>query len=108
MQAFGLVNLLRFRFGLGPIHHIFRRVSRQLKVDVAPLLVSDGRTAIDVDNDRSLRVTEVLMARRDVVSPRPNCRGTPEAPGAEEARKTAAVTQKKGRGTMWANGDGVW
>src|SRR3546814_12057282 len=75
MQAFGLVNLLRFRFGLGPIHHIFRRVSRQLKVDVAPLLVSDGRTAIDVDNDRSLRVTEVLMARRDVVSPRPNCRG---------------------------------
>src|SRR3546814_3226728 len=72
MQAFGLVNLLRFRFGLGPIHHIFLRVSRQLKVDVAPLLVSDGRTAIDFHNDRSLRVTEVLMARRDVVSPRPN------------------------------------
>jgi len=91
MQAFGLVNLLRFRFGLGPIHHIFRRVSRQLKVDVAPLLVSDGRTAIDVDNDRSLRVTEVLMARRDVVSPRPNCRGTPAAPGAADARQLAAV-----------------
>src|SRR3546814_10099434 len=91
MQAFGLVNLLRFRFGLGPIHHIFRRVSRQLKVDVAPLLVSDGRTAIDVDNDRSLRVTEVLMARRDVVSPRPNCRGTQAAPGAADARQLAAV-----------------
>src|SRR3546814_6218716 len=26
MQAFGLVTLLRFRFGLGPIHHFFRSV----------------------------------------------------------------------------------
>ncbi|WP_432767794.1 MAG: NTP transferase domain-containing protein [Sphingopyxis sp.] len=64
MQAFGLVNLLRFRFGLGPIHHIFGRISRHLKVTVAPLLVRDGATAIDVDNERSLRVTEMLIARR--------------------------------------------
>ena len=45
MQAFGLINLLRFRFGLGPIHHIFRRISRRLKVEVAPLLVSNWVTA---------------------------------------------------------------
>ena len=43
MQAFGLINLLRFRFGLGPIHHIFQRISRHLNVAVAPLLISDGR-----------------------------------------------------------------
>lgn len=64
MQAFGLVNLLRFRFGLGPIHHIFRRISRHLKVEVAALLVRDGATAVDVDNERSLRATEAIMARR--------------------------------------------
>jgi len=64
MQAFGLINLLRFRFGLGPIHHIFRRISRHLKVDVAPLLVRDGATAVDVDNERSLRATEAIMERR--------------------------------------------
>src|SRR3546814_11226392 len=60
MRVFGLINLLRFRFGLGPIHHVFRRISRQLKVEVAPLLVRDGATAIDVDNERSLRVTEAI------------------------------------------------
>lgn len=91
MQAFGLVNLLRFRFGLGPIHHIFARISRKLKVEIAPLIVSDGATAIDVDNERSLRVTEALMARRGAVSPRPNCRGTPAAPGAASGRRLAAA-----------------
>ncbi|MBL0915094.1 MAG: NTP transferase domain-containing protein [Sphingopyxis sp.] len=79
MQAFGLINLLRFRFGLGPIHHIFQRISRHLKVDIAPLLVSNGATAIDVDNERSLRVTEALMRRPDMVNPRPSSRGNPGA-----------------------------
>lgn len=87
MQAFGLINLLRFRFGLGPVHHIFRRISRHLKVDIAPLLVSDGATAIDVDNARSLAVTEMLMWRRGLVSPRPSCRETPAERGAEDARR---------------------
>lgn len=87
MRAFGLINLLRFRFGLGPIHHIFQRISRHLKVDIAPLLVSDGATAIDVDNARSLAVTEMLMWRRGLVSPRPNYRGTPAVSGAADERR---------------------
>ncbi len=91
MQAFGLVNLLRFRFGLGPIHHIFGRISRKLKVDIAPLIVSNGATAIDVDNERSLRVTEALMARSRSVSLPPNSRETPAAPGAADARRLAAA-----------------
>lgn len=82
LRAFGPINLLRFRFGLGPIHHIFRRISQRLKVDVAPLLISDGATAIDVDNERSLRVTEALIARRALVSPRPSCRENPAESGA--------------------------
>lgn len=77
MQAFGLINLLRFRFGMGPIHHIFHRISRQLKVEIAPLLVSNGATAIDVDNERSLQVTEALMKRREMVNPRSSFRGSP-------------------------------
>ncbi|NIJ37271.1 GTP:adenosylcobinamide-phosphate guanylyltransferase [Sphingopyxis panaciterrae] len=87
MQAFGLINLLRFRFGLGPVHHIFQRISRHLKVDIAPLLVSDGATAIDVDNARSLAVTEMLMWRRGLVSPRPSYRGTPAVSGAADERR---------------------
>lgn len=89
MRAFGLINLLRFRFGLGPIHHIFRRISHQLKVEVAPLLISNGATAIDVDNERALRVTEALMARRHRINPRPSCRETREGPDAAGERPLA-------------------
>lgn len=88
MRALGLINLLRFRFGLGPIHHIFARISRHLKVEIAPLLVSNGATAIDVDNERSLRVTEALMAR---VSPPPSCHESPAEPGAANARQLAVT-----------------
>ena len=91
MRAFGIVNLLRFRFGLGPIHHIFQRISRKLNVDVAPLLVRNGATAIDVDNERSLRVTEALMARVGEVSPPPSFRGTPAARGAAGERRLAVI-----------------
>ena len=91
LQAFGLINLLRFRFGLGPIHHIFQRISRHLKVEIAPLLVSNGATAIDVDNARSLRVTEALMASGAGVSRRPNCRGIPAEPGAADERPLAVT-----------------
>ena len=92
MQAFGLINLLRFRFGLGPIHHIFARISRHLNVEVAPLLVSNGATAIDVDNERSLRVTEALIARRRAaVSPPPSCRESPAEPDAVGGRQLAVT-----------------
>ncbi len=91
MQAFGLINLLRFRFGLGPIHHIFARISRHLNLEVAPLLVSNGATAIDVDNERSLRVTEALMARRVAVSPPPSCRESRVEPGEADARQLAVT-----------------
>ncbi|MGV7121827.1 NTP transferase domain-containing protein [Sphingopyxis sp. 550A] len=91
MRAFGLVNLLRFRFGLGPIHHVFQRISRHLKVDIAPLLVSNGATAIDVDNERSLRVTEALMRRLDAINPRPSCRGIPAERDAAGERRLAVI-----------------
>ncbi|MBK6414616.1 NTP transferase domain-containing protein [Sphingopyxis sp.] len=91
MQAFGLINLLRFRFGLGPIHHIFARISRHLNLEVAPLLVSNGATAIDVDNERSLRVTEALMARRVAVSPPPSCRESRVEPDAADSRQLAVT-----------------
>lgn len=91
MHAFGLINLLRFRFGLGPIHHIFHRISRHLQVEIAPLLVSNGATAIDVDNERSLRVTEALMKRPDIVNPRPSSRESQGEPGAAGERRLAVT-----------------
>ena len=91
LRAFGLLNLLRFRFGLGPIHHVFARLSRRLKVDIAPLLVRNGATAIDVDNERSLRITEALMTRPDIASPRPSSRGNPGGRDAAGERRLAVT-----------------
>ena len=91
LRAFGLINLLRFRFGLGPIHHIFARISRHLKVEVAPLLVSNGATAIDVDNECSLRVTEALMKRPEIVNRRSSSRESRAGPDAADARQLAVI-----------------
>ena len=63
-RAFGVINLLRFRFGLGPLHIVFDRLGRHMRLKLVPVLVSDGAAAIDVDNERSHRVTQEVMAAR--------------------------------------------
>lgn len=63
-RAFGILNLLRFRFGLGPLDLTFDRLGRHMKLKLVAVLVSDGAAAIDVDNERSHRVTQEVMAAR--------------------------------------------
>lgn len=63
-RAFGFINLLRFRFGLGPINIVFDRLGRHMRLKLVPVLVSDGAAAIDVDNERSHSVTQEVMAAR--------------------------------------------
>lgn len=65
-KAFGLLNLIRFRLGLWTLERAFRHLSRRFKVKIVPMVVSDGRLAIDVDNERTLRVAEEILARRKV------------------------------------------
>lgn len=60
-KAFGLINLLRFRYGLGPLAVVFNRLGRHMRLTLLPVLVSDGAAAIDVDNERSHRVTQEVM-----------------------------------------------
>jgi len=63
LGAFGLVNLLLFRFGIGTLEAAFRRFSRRLQLSVKPVVLSQGQAAIDVDNERTKRVTEEILAR---------------------------------------------
>ncbi|MBA3677201.1 MAG: NTP transferase domain-containing protein [Sphingosinicella sp.] len=63
VKAFGLVNLIRFRFRLATLEQSFANISRRFKVRVKPMLVSDGRLAIDVDNDRTRGIVEEIFAR---------------------------------------------
>ncbi len=63
VKAFGLVNLIRFRLGWWSIHTGFRAISRRFGVRVKPWIAEDGRLAIDVDNERTHRVAEEILAR---------------------------------------------
>lgn len=63
-KAFGVMNLIRFYFGIGSREKLFAQVSRRFGFKLAPIIMSKGEYAIDVDNERTFDVTEKLLARR--------------------------------------------
>lgn len=63
MKAFGLVNLILFKLKALSLKQTFASVSSRLGVKVQPLVLEDGRLAIDVDDERSLRMTEDILRR---------------------------------------------
>lgn len=66
VRAFGFLNLIRFRFGLGTLDGAFRRFSGRFRLAIKPVIMADGAIAIDVDNARTLRVAEELLDARRV------------------------------------------
>lgn len=64
--AFGLLNLLRFRFGIGTLAATFARFSRRFRMTIAPVILTDGAMAIDVDNARTRGIAAELLERRAV------------------------------------------
>jgi GTP:adenosylcobinamide-phosphate guanylyltransferase len=64
VQALGIINLIRFRYGIGTLDEAFRRFSRRFRLTICAVILSDGAVAIDVDNARTLGVTEAILARR--------------------------------------------
>lgn len=62
--AFGLLNLIRFRFGIGTLEQAFARFSRRFRMEIRPVVLSDGAAAIDVDNARTRSVAEEILQRR--------------------------------------------
>jgi len=64
VKAFGLLNLIRFRYGLATLDGAFRGFSRRFGLAIRPVRVSDGALAIDVDNERTLHVAETILGER--------------------------------------------
>lgn len=62
-HAFGIVNLLLLRFRLISLRGGLNRVSRRIGLSIAPVILTDGRHAIDVDNLRTYEVVEALLSR---------------------------------------------
>ena len=64
VDAFGLANLILLRLRLVGLGAGLRRVSARMGLDIAPVILSDGSQAIDVDNDRTYAIVETLLSRR--------------------------------------------
>jgi GTP:adenosylcobinamide-phosphate guanylyltransferase len=63
IKAFGILNLIRFRLGRHTLEQMFGFISKRFRVDVRPVVMRDGRLAIDVDNERTHKVAEEVLAR---------------------------------------------
>ena len=63
VRTLGLVSLLLYVTKAVSLAGMFRHIGRRLGINIVPLVAGDGRLAIDVDNERTHRVAEELLAR---------------------------------------------
>lgn len=75
IAAFGLGSLIGFRLRLFTVKRMLARVSKRFGKTVKVQIVSDGRLAIDVDNEFSHTVAERLLRAKGVPD-RSACAGT--------------------------------
>jgi GTP:adenosylcobinamide-phosphate guanylyltransferase len=62
-RALGPLAILAYVTRLTTLAGMFRILSRRFGVNLVPLVTDDGRLAIDVDNERTHRVAEEILAR---------------------------------------------
>jgi GTP:adenosylcobinamide-phosphate guanylyltransferase len=65
IRAFGPINILMLRLGAYDREEVFRRLGRRLGITIEATEFTDGSLAIDVDNERTFRVCEEILARRE-------------------------------------------
>lgn len=71
VSVFGLVNLIMLRFRLFSLEGAMKRISRRLGKRIAPVVLSEGDQAIDVDNARTFAIAEEILSRRGTVGQLP-------------------------------------
>lgn len=64
LTAFGLLNIVLFRFRLVTLQGAARAISRRFGIRIAALVPADGTQAIDVDNERTYGVAEMVLNAR--------------------------------------------
>jgi len=62
--AFGFFNILLLRFRLVNIRQAFRRISKRFKLNIVAVQLQDGTQAVDVDNERTYKVVEMVLNNR--------------------------------------------
>ena len=84
VRTLGLVALLLYVTRAVTLEGMLRHIGRRLGIRLVPLVTPDGRLAIDVDNERTHRVAEELLAR----DPGP---ADPIAYGSRSSRRAASA-----------------
>ena len=65
IRAFGPINILMLRLGAYDREEAMRKLGRRLGMTIEATEFTDGSLAIDVDNERTYRVCEEILARRE-------------------------------------------
>lgn len=64
ITAFGLLNIFLFRFRLMSLQTAARRISRKFGLTIAAIVHADGTQAVDVDNERTYGIAEMVLEQR--------------------------------------------
>lgn len=64
ISAFGLINILLVRFGLVNVEDAMKLASRRFRLTFRALVFSDGSAAVDVDNERTYTIAEMVLKQR--------------------------------------------
>jgi len=64
LTAFGLLNILLFRFRLIGLQSAARRIGKRFGLSIAAVIQSDGAQAVDVDNERTYAIAEMVLEQR--------------------------------------------
>ena len=64
INAFGLFNIILFRLKLISLQGAMKRISRRFGLTFTALVPADGSQAVDVDNERTFGVAEMVLKQR--------------------------------------------
>ncbi|MEM7544121.1 MAG: NTP transferase domain-containing protein [Pseudomonadota bacterium] len=64
-KAFGLVNLLIYKYGLLSLEDAFKRLSNRFKLTIIPIMMPHGEAPIDVDNIHDQKLARRLLAEKE-------------------------------------------
>lgn len=65
VRAFGPLNILMLRLGAYDRDEAMSRIGRRVGIAIKATEFADGSLAVDVDNERTFRVCEELLAKRE-------------------------------------------
>lgn len=69
IRAFGLADILLMRFRLLTLEAAMKRASRRFGLHFRALVPADGAQAVDVDNERTYAIAEMVLEQRQAPAP---------------------------------------